>query len=57
MEQRLTNAGYEIVPPDGYADVYIVNSCTVTTESDRKTRQILRRLKSGDPKALAVLSG
>jgi threonylcarbamoyladenosine tRNA methylthiotransferase MtaB len=57
MEQRLKEAGYEIVPPDGFADVYIINSCTVTAESDRKTRQILRRLKAGNPKALAVLSG
>lgn len=57
MEQRLKSAGYEIVSPEGYADVYIVNSCTVTAESDRKTRQILRRLKSGNPQALAVLSG
>lgn len=57
MEQRLAAAGYEIVPPDSRADVYIVNSCTVTAESDRKTRQILRRLKKENPSALAVLSG
>ena len=57
MEQRLKEAGYEIVPPDSFADVYIVNSCTVTAESDRKTRQILRRLKSHNPDAITVLSG
>lgn len=57
MEQRLIAAGYEIVSHDQSADVYIVNSCTVTGESDRKTRQILRRLKSQNPDAIAVLSG
>lgn len=57
MEQRLKDAGYEIVPSDTFADVYIVNSCTVTAESDRKTRQILRRLKAHNPDAVAVLSG
>lgn len=57
MEQRLIAAGYEIVSHDQPADVYIVNSCTVTGESDRKTRQILRRLKSQNPDSIAVLSG
>lgn len=57
MTQRLKAAGYEIVSPDEPADVYIVNSCTVTAESDHKTRQVLRRLKSNNPKAIAVLCG
>ena len=57
MEQKLSEAGYEIVSPDEPADVYIVNSCTVTGESDRKTRQILRRLRRLNPAALTVLSG
>jgi len=57
MEQCLIAAGYEIVSSDQPADVYIVNSCTVTSESDRKTRSVLRRLKSLNPDAIAVLSG
>lgn len=57
MEQKLIDDGYEIVPPEEYADVYIINSCTVTAESDRKTRQMLRRLKSVNPNAVTVLSG
>ena len=57
MEQSLAEAGFEIVGSDEPADVYIVNSCTVTAESDRKTRQILRRLKSRNPDAIAVLAG
>lgn len=57
MTQQLKEVGYEIVSPDEYADVYIVNSCTVTAESDHKTRQILRRLKSNNSEAIAVLCG
>jgi threonylcarbamoyladenosine tRNA methylthiotransferase MtaB len=57
MEQKLAGAGFEIVSPEEFADVYVVNSCTVTAESDRKTRQILRRLKAINPQAVAVLSG
>lgn len=57
MEQQLCGEGFEIVPHDSYADVYIVNSCTVTAESDRKTRQVLRRLKKQNPGAVTVLAG
>ena len=57
MAQSLHDAGFDIVPPDEAADVFIVNSCTVTAESDRKTRQILRRLKKQNPDAVAVLCG
>jgi threonylcarbamoyladenosine tRNA methylthiotransferase MtaB len=57
MEQRLITAGYEIVSHEQPADVYVVNSCTVTGESDRKTRQVLRRLKAQNPFAITVLSG
>lgn len=57
MQQTLAKAGFEIVSPDGPADVYVINSCTVTGESDRKTRQILRRLKRHNPDAIAVLTG
>lgn len=57
MEQRLVSAGFEIVTPDLSADVYIINSCTVTAESDRKTRQIIRKLKKLNPAALTVLTG
>lgn len=57
MEQKLADAGFEIVSHEEFADVYVVNSCTVTAESDRKTRQIIRRLKAINPNAIAVLSG
>lgn len=57
MEQKLIGAGFEIVSHEEFANVYVVNSCTVTAESDRKTRQIIRRLKSLNPTAVVVLSG
>lgn len=57
MEQSLREAGFEIVSPDDAADVLVVNSCTVTAESDRKTRQMLRRMKKKNPEAIAVLCG
>lgn len=57
MEQRLRDAGYEIVPSDGPAEVYIINSCTVTAQSDAKTRKLLHHLRRLSPGALIVLTG
>ena len=57
MAEALAAAGYAIVDASEKADVYIVNSCTVTSESDRKTRQIVRRLKRQNPDAAVVLTG
>lgn len=49
--------GYTVVSPDQEADVYIVNSCTVTAGGDRKSRQWLRRAKRENPGAVTVLTG
>ncbi|MGN0544503.1 MAG: tRNA (N(6)-L-threonylcarbamoyladenosine(37)-C(2))-methylthiotransferase MtaB [Acutalibacteraceae bacterium] len=57
MEQALIKRGFECVSPNEEADVYIVNSCTVTAESDRKTRQNVRRLKKLHPASVIVLTG
>ncbi len=58
MEQRLREAGYEIVPFDGTpADVYIINTCTVTNIADRKSRQMLHRAKKDNPEATVVAVG
>ena len=57
MAQELKNAGYDIVPHNSEADVYIINSCTVTSESDRKTRQAVRRFKKNHPDSCIVLTG
>ena len=43
IEEQFRNAGYEIKSFDDECDVYVINTCTVTAESDRKSRQIIRR--------------
>ncbi|HBL40291.1 MAG TPA: tRNA (N(6)-L-threonylcarbamoyladenosine(37)-C(2))-methylthiotransferase MtaB [Ruminococcaceae bacterium] len=55
--EALVKAGYLLVPPDEQADIYIINSCTVTAESDKKTRQTVRHYKRLHPNALVVLTG
>lgn len=57
MQQMLEEAGYEIVPFEEKADVYIVNTCTVTNIADRKSRQMLHRAKKQNPEALVVAAG
>lgn len=59
MEQMLKQAGYELVPFDGQelADVYIINTCSVTNIADRKSRQMLHRAKKLNPAAVVVAAG
>lgn len=57
MAQKLENNGFDIVDHSEDADVYIINSCTVTAESDRKTRQTVRRFKKSHPDSIVVLTG
>ena len=57
MEQNFAAAGYEIVAPDEEAEVYVINSCTVTAQGDRKTRQMLRHFRAQNPQARLVLTG
>ncbi|MCC8022635.1 MAG: tRNA (N(6)-L-threonylcarbamoyladenosine(37)-C(2))-methylthiotransferase MtaB [Clostridiales bacterium] len=57
MSEQLQQAGFTIVPPEEPADIYIINSCTVTAVSDRKTRQNVRRYKRSHPGAIVVLTG
>ena len=57
MTQQFAAAGYEVVEPTEPADVYVVNSCTVTSVADKKARQMLRRFKRQAPGALIVLTG
>ncbi len=57
MAQRLEKNGFIICDSDEEADVYVINSCTVTAESDRKTRQSVRRFKKLHPESLVVLTG
>ncbi len=57
MQQLLKQAGYEIVPFDTGADVYVVNTCTVTNIADRKSRQMLHKAKKMNPDAVVVATG
>ncbi len=57
LGEALMRDGFLIVPPSEEADVYIVNSCTVTAESDKKTRQAVRRFKRQHPDSIVVLTG
>ena len=57
MAELLQQDGYEIVPFDSTADCYLINTCTVTSLSDRKSRQMIRRAKKRNPEALLVVTG
>lgn len=57
MAELLKADGYEIVPFEEEADVYVINTCTVTQVADRKSRQMLRRAKRLNPHAVVVAAG
>ena len=57
MIKAFADEGYKIVPFDSVADVYLVNTCTVTNIADRKSRQMLHRAKKQNPAALVVAVG
>ena len=57
MAQNLESHGFIICDHSEDADVYVINSCTVTAESDRKTRQAVRRFKKQHPDSIVVLTG
>lgn len=57
MQEMLEKNGYEIVPFKEGADIYIINTCTVTNMADRKSRQMLHRAKKMNPHALVVATG
>ena len=57
MKQKFIEKDYEIVDFEEVADVYVVNTCTVTNMSDRKSRQIIRRAKESNKDSLLVVTG
>lgn len=57
MQQILQEKGYKIVPFDEKADIYIVNTCTVTNIADQKSRQMLHRARKKNPEAVVVAVG
>lgn len=57
MSELFQNAGYELCDFDSYADIYVINTCTVTSMSDRKSRQIIRRAKKHNPDSIVAVTG
>lgn len=57
MEKKLSDAGFTIVPFNEKADVYVINTCTVTAVADQKSRQMIRRAKRENPEAIIVCAG
>ena len=57
IAEEFKKIGYEVVSEEDTADVYVVNSCTVTAMADRKSRQYIRRVRRQAPKAIVVLAG
>ncbi len=57
MQQKLLEKGFRIVPFDEKADVYVINTCSVTNIADRKSRQMLHRAKKQNPDAVVVAVG
>lgn len=57
IKENLIENGYEITTTDNIADIYIINSCTVTSISDQKSRSLVSRFKSRNPNAIIILTG
>lgn len=57
IAERFTARGFSVVPPQEVCDVYIINTCTVTAESDRKVRQTIRRAITRNPDARILVTG
>ncbi|MBQ7604847.1 MAG: tRNA (N(6)-L-threonylcarbamoyladenosine(37)-C(2))-methylthiotransferase MtaB, partial [Firmicutes bacterium] len=57
LKERFRAAGYETVGEEEFADVYVINTCTVTSLADRKSRQFIRRMKRLNPAAFVCVTG
>ena len=57
LEQLFAGRGHTLVPFEGAADVYIINTCTVTAVSDKKSRQVVRQARKRSPEALVAVCG
>lgn len=57
IAEAFAKAGYSVLPYESVCDVYVINTCTVTAESDRKSRQIIRRAKKTNPDAVVCVTG
>lgn len=57
MGELFLNSGYSLADFEDFADIYVINTCTVTSMSDRKSRQIIRRAKKKNPNSLVIVTG
>ncbi|HEY8449538.1 MAG TPA: tRNA (N(6)-L-threonylcarbamoyladenosine(37)-C(2))-methylthiotransferase MtaB [Bacillota bacterium] len=57
MAERFRQSGYEVVPFESAADVYVINTCTVTHQGDAKSRKLIRRAKRQNRRAVVVVAG
>lgn len=57
MREKFQKAGYDVEGDDAPADIYIINTCTVTNLADRKSRQFIRRAKRENPEAMIAVTG
>ena len=57
MAELFSKKGYEICDFEGFSDIYVINTCTVTGMSDRKSRQIIRRAKKHNPNSFVIVTG
>ena len=57
LEQMLRERGHELVPFEQLADTYVINTCTVTAVSDKKSRQVIRRVRKDNPDAVVAVCG
>ncbi|HAA25936.1 MAG TPA: tRNA (N(6)-L-threonylcarbamoyladenosine(37)-C(2))-methylthiotransferase MtaB [Ruminiclostridium sp.] len=57
MKKIFEEGGYKVVPPESAADVYVINTCTVTQLSEKKSRQMIRRAKRTNPRAIIAAVG
>ncbi len=57
IAERLEELGFKIASPNDVCDAYVINTCTVTAESDRKARQMIRRMMKNNPRAVILVTG
>ena len=57
MAEKFIREGYEVVDFDTFADVYVINTCTVTNMGDKKSRQIISRARRSNPEAIIAAVG
>ncbi len=57
LKERFSEAGYDIAGEEEFADIYVINTCTVTNLSDRKSRQYIRRMKKINPDSVIAVTG